>query len=206
MVFDKFGNWLRGGGGRGDARSTRKWIVRLRMVEKRMTRQRNKLIKEEKRMLKEVERAIEDGDMTTARLLAKDVAKNRTMARGCQQMASRVKAIKFKLEQAAATQAIGQDLKGLVKTLHQMNTQLKIPQLEGVLQQMEIETERVDMATEAMDEGFEMMTSDIEEDEMVDKIIGELSASKAAAADFGLPSPDIRSQELQKELEKIKKG
>ncbi|MFX0173547.1 MAG: hypothetical protein ACFE9L_16780, partial [Candidatus Hodarchaeota archaeon] len=97
-------------------------------------------------------------------------------------------------------------LKGLVRTLHTMNAQLKIPQLEGVLQQMEIETERIDVATEALDEGFDMMTSDVEEDEMVDKIIGELSASKAAVADFGLPSPDIRSQELQKELEKIKKG
>jgi len=204
MVFDKFGNWLKGGG--SGAQSTRKWIVRLRMVEKRMNRQRNKLIKEEKSMLKEVEKAIEQGDMTTARLMAKDVAKNRSMARGCQQMASRVKAIKFKLEQAAATQAIGKDLKGLVRTLHTMNTQLKIPQLEGVLQQMEIETERIDIATEALDEGFDMMTTGVEEDEMVDKIIGELSASKAAAADFGLPSPDIRSQELQKELEKIKKG
>ncbi|MHA2175398.1 MAG: Snf7 family protein, partial [Candidatus Hodarchaeales archaeon] len=112
---------------------------------------------------------------------------------------------KFKLEQAAATQAIGKDLKGLVRTLHTMNTQLKIPQLEGVLQQMEVETERIDVATEAMDEGFEMMTSDVEEDEMVEKILGEISASKAATVDFGLPSPDIRSQELQKELEKIKK-
>jgi charged multivesicular body protein 3 len=202
VVFDKFGNWLRGG---DRSSNTRKWIVRLRMVEKRMTRQRNKLIKEERQMLKEVEKAIEDGDMTTARLLAKDVAKNRTMARGCQQMASRVKAIKFKLEQAAATQAIGKDLRGLVKALHQMNTQLKIPQLEGVLQQMEIETERIDIATDAMDEGFEMMTSDVGEDEMVEKIIGEISATKAATADFGLPTPDIRSQELQKELEKIKK-
>ncbi|MFW9855470.1 MAG: Snf7 family protein [Candidatus Thorarchaeota archaeon] len=204
MVFDKFGNWLKGGG--NEAQATRKWIVRLRMVEKRMLRQRSKLIKEEKRMMKEVERAIEDGDVSTARLLAKDVAKNRAMARGCQQMASRVKGIKFKLEQAAATQAIGQDLKGLVRTLHSMNAQLRIPQLEGVLNQMEIETERIDLATEAMDEGFDLMTSDVEEDEMVDKIIGEISASKAAAADFGLPSPDIRSQELQKELEKIKKS
>ncbi|NHJ02805.1 MAG: hypothetical protein EAX86_11765 [Candidatus Heimdallarchaeota archaeon] len=203
MVFDKFGNWLKGG---SNSQNTRKWIVRLRMVEKRMVRQRNKLIKEERQMLKEVEHAIEQGDMSTARLLARDVAKNRSMARGCQQMASRVKAIKFKLEQAAATQAIGKDLKGLVRTLHTMNAQLKIPQLEGVLQQMEIETERIDIATEAMDEGFEMMTTSEEEDEVVDKIIGELSASKAATADFGLPSPDIRSQELQKELEKIKKG
>jgi hypothetical protein len=204
MVFDKFGQWLKGGG--SGSQSTRKWIVRLRMVEKRMMRQRKKLLKEERSMLKEVEKAIDDGDMATARLMAKDVAKNRNMARACQQMASRVKGIKFKLEQAAATQAIGKDLKGLVRTLHTMNAQLKIPQLEGVLQQMEIETERVDIATEAMDEGFEMMTSDVEEDEMVEKILGEISASKAATADFGLPSPDIRSQELQKELEKIKKS
>jgi len=204
MVFDRFGQWIKGGG--SGTQTTRKWIVRLRMVEKRMLRQRKKLQKEEKHILKEVERAIEDGDMSTARLLAKDVAKNRHMAQGCQQMASRVKGIKFKLEQAAATQAIGKDLKGLVRTLHSMNAQLKIPQLEGVLQQMEIETERIDIATEAMDEGFEMMTSDVGEDEMVEKILGEISASKAAKLDFGLPSPDIRSQELQKELEKIKKS
>ena len=204
MVFDRFGQWLKGGG--SGSQTTRKWIVRLRMVEKRMLRQRKKLQKEEKQMLKEVERAIEDGDMSTARLLAKDVAKNRHMAQACQQMASRVKGIKFKLEQAAATQAIGKDLKGLVKTLHTMNAQLKIPQLEGVLQQMEVETERIDIATEAMDEGFEMMTSDVEDDEVVEKILGEISASKAAKVDFGLPSPDIRSQELQKELEKIKKN
>ena len=204
MVFDRFGQWLKGGG--SGSQTTRKWIVRLRMVEKRMLRQRKKLQKEEKAMLKEVERAIEDGDMSTARLLAKDVAKNRHMAQACQQMASRVKGIKFKLEQAAATQAIGKDLKGLVRTLHTMNAQLKIPQLEGVLQQMEVETERIDIATDAMDEGFEMMTSDVEEDEVVEKILGEISASKAAKVDFGLPSPDIRSQELQKELEKIKKN
>ncbi len=204
MVFDRFGQWIKGGG--SGSQTTRKWIVRLRMVEKRMLRQRKKLQKEEKHMLKEVERAIEDGDMASARLLAKDVAKNRHMAQACQQMASRVKGIKFKLEQAAATQAIGKDLKGLVQTLHTMNSQLKIPQLEGVLQQMEIETERIDIATEAMDEGFEMMTSDGEEDEVVEKILGEISASKAAKVDFGLPSPDIRSQELQKELEKIKKS
>jgi len=204
MVFDRFGQWLKGGG--SGSQTTRKWIVRLRMVEKRMLRQRRKLQKEEKQMLKEVERAIEDGDMSTARLLAKDVAKNRHMAQACQQMASRVKGIKFKLEQAAATQAIGKDLKGLVKTLHTMNAQLKIPQLEGVLQQMEVETERIDIATDAMDEGFEMMTSDVEDDEVVEKILGEISASKAAKVDFGLPSPDIRSQELQKELEKIKKN
>jgi len=204
MVFDRFGQWIKGGG--SGSQTTRKWIVRLRMVEKRMLRQRKKLQKEEKHMLKEVEKSIEDGDMSTARLLAKDVAKNRHMAQACQQMASRVKGIKFKLEQAAATQAIGKDLKGLVKTLHTMNSQLKIPQLEGVLQQMELETERIDIATEAMDEGFEMMTSDVEEDEVVEKILGEISASKAAKVDFGLPSPDIRSQELQKELEKIKKS
>ena len=204
MVFDRFGQWIKGGG--SGSQTTRKWIVRLRMVEKRMLRQRKKLQKEEKQMLKEVERAIEDGDMSTARLLAKDVAKNRHMAQACQQMASRVKGIKFKLEQAAATQAIGKDLKGLVRTLHTMNAQLKIPQLEGVLQQMEVETDRIDLATEAMDEGFEMMTSEVEEDEVVEKILGEISASKAAKVDFGLPSPDIRSQELQKELEKIKKN
>lgn len=205
MVFDSFGRWLKGGSSSNKS-STRKWIVRMRMIEKRMKRQRDKLRKEEKKLMKEVESCIEAGDMGTARLMAKDVVKTRNMARGCQKMASRVTAIKFKLEQAAVTQSIGQDLKGLVTALHQVNRELKIPQLEGVLQQMEIETERVDIATEAIDEGFEMISDDVGEDESVDKIIGELSAAKAATTDFGLPTPDIKSEEIKKELDKIKKG
>ncbi|MFX0113079.1 MAG: Snf7 family protein [Candidatus Hodarchaeota archaeon] len=203
MAFKKFGKWVRGGSGtRGSP--TRKWIVRLRMIERRMGRQRQKLKSEENKMMKEVEGAVNRGDMEEARLYAKDVAKTRRMAITTQKIQSRVKAMTFKLEQAHAMESMSRDMVGLVRALKSVNASLRIPQLENVIVDMEQEMTQLDMATEAIDEGLELtdMTEEIDED--VDKIIGELAAGKAAAAATSLPTADIKSQEIQKELEKIK--
>jgi hypothetical protein len=203
LAFKKFGKWVRGGSGtRGSP--TRRWIVRLRMIERRMGRQRQKLKSEEKKMMKEVESAVNRGDMDEARLYAKDVAKTRRMALTTQKIQSRVKAMTFKLEQAHAMESMSKDMVGLVRALKSVNASLRIPQLENVIVDMEQEMTQLDMATEAIDEGLELtdMTEEIDED--VDKIIGELAAGKAAAAATSLPAADIKSQEIQKELEKIK--
>lgn len=198
----KFGSWLKGGGsGKG---STQKWIVRLRMVDKRLDRQRRKLLGEEKKMMKEVKEAVARGDMSSARLFAKDVSKSRNMALGCQSLRSQVKGMTFKLQQAQAVQSIGQDLKGMVRALHQVNRTLRVPELEKVLGQMETEMGRLDLTTESIDEGFDMISMSENEDVEVDKIIGEITAGEAAVADSGLPTADVRSQELAKELKKLK--
>jgi len=204
LAFKKFGRWVRGGSGT-KASPTRRWIVRLRMIERRMGRQRQKLKSEEKKMMREVESAITRGDTDEARLYAKDVAKTRRMALTTQRIQSRVKAMTFKLEQAHAMESMSRDMVGLVRALKSVNASLRIPQLEHVIVDMENEMTQLDMATEAVDEGLELTDLGSEEiDEDVEKIIGELSAGKAAAAASALPSADIRSQEIQKELEKIK--
>jgi hypothetical protein len=204
LAFKKFGKWVRGGSGTRGGSPTRKWIVRLRMIERRMGRQRQKLKAEEKKMMREVESAVNKGDMDEARLYAKDVAKTRKMGLTTQKIQSRVKAMTFKLEQAQAMESMSQDMVGLVRALRSVNASLRIPQLENVIVDMEQEMTQLDMATEAIDEGLELtdMTEEIDED--VDKIIGELAAGKAATAATSLPTADIKSQEIQKELEKLK--
>ncbi len=205
MAFKKFGRWVRGDTGKGGRSPTRKWIVRLRMIERRMGRQRQKLKSEEQKMMKEVEAAVTKGDMDEAKLYAKDVAKTRRMALSTQKVQSRVKAMTFKLEQAHAMESMSQDMVGLVRALRSVNASLRIPQLEHVIVDMEQEMTQLDMATEAIDEGLDLTDLDSEETGVeVDKIIGEISAGKAATAATSLPSADIRSQEIQKELQKLK--
>jgi hypothetical protein len=118
---------------------------------------------------------------------------------------SRIKTMTFKLEQATAVQSIGKDMVGLVRALRGVNETLRIPELTNIMGAMEMEMEKLDMTSETIDEGFEMADFSEAEDEDVEKIIGEISAGQAAVADMGLPTPDIRSQELASELEKLKK-
>lgn len=204
MTFKKFNQWLTG---KDPKQMTQQWIVRLRMVERRLNRQGQKMKRDEGKMLKEVKSSMESGDMETARLFAKDVARSRRMRIGTQKLASRIKAINFKLQQAQAVQTIGSDLTGLVRALKGVNQTLKIPEIEQTVMRMEYEMEKLDMTSESLEDGFESITyGGEEEDQEVDKILGELSAARAATADIGLPTPDIRSKALQKDLDELERG
>ena len=129
-----------------------KWIINMRMVEKRLERQRRKMKKDEQKMMREVKQSIENDDMEAAKLFAKDIARNRKMSNNLQRLRSQVKGIGYKLEQASAVQSIGGDLRGLVKSLGQINRRMAIPQMENILFAMENEIETLNMTCLGGDE------------------------------------------------------
>jgi len=204
IIVFLFGSWFKGGGGK--KASPKKWAVKMRIVQRRMERQRMKLKKEESKMMKEVKEAVAKGDMEAARLYAKDVAKTRKMALGCQRLGSRVKTISNQLEQAGAIQSIGSDMKGLVKSLAAMNASMKIEGLDGILGEFEEQMGTLEFASETMDSAFDNISYSETEDADIDAILGEVSAGVTASTVGGLSKVDAKAQDLADELKKLKES
>lgn len=183
-----------------------KWIVNMRMVEKRLDRQRKKMLKDELKMKKEVKDALEKDDLDTARLFAKDMARSRKMAFNLQKLKSRVKTMTFKLEQASAIQQIGMDLRGLVKSLYQVNRRLNVGGMEQLLFTMENEMENLNLTTETLEEGLDSISFEEEgEDEEANKILEEIKASRVAETASSLASgSDTLSSDIEERLKKLK--
>ncbi|HKZ41553.1 MAG TPA: Snf7 family protein [Candidatus Hodarchaeales archaeon] len=183
-----------------------RFIISMRLVERRLERQSSKLKKEEFKMAKEVRHAIETDDMDAAKLFAKDIARNRHMVLNLQTLRSRVKGISFKLEQASAVQQLGGDIRGLVRSLVRINRQMAIPEMERLLMGMETEMETLNMTTETLEEGFESISAGTEgesEDAEANQIIEELQAAKVSGQ--ALPTPaDSRADEITNRLQKLK--
>lgn len=183
-----------------------KWIINMRMVDKRLERQRKKIQHDELKMMKEVKDALAKDDMDTARLFAKDIARSRKMAYNLQKLRSKVKTMVFKLEQASAVQQIGSDLRGLVKSLYMVNRTLAIPQMENILFAMENEMENLNLTTETLDEGLDTaFESDETEDAEADKILEEMKATRVATTESSLASAgDTLSEDLEARLQRLK--
>ncbi len=200
MAFGKFFNWLKGGS------SPRQMTVRLKMIARRMDRQHRKLKNSEAKLTKELRQAVLKGDMDAAKLYAGDVVRSRKMALGTQRLSSRITTIVFKLEQAQATEEIARDLQNLVGSLAMINQTLQIPQLSQTLEQMEVEMGDIDMSSETIGESFEgLMDAEVDQGE-IEKVLGEVLSEEEITAAHGLPTPDVKSVEIAKELEKLKKG
>lgn len=192
---------------RGKGQNLQKWIINMRMVDKRLDRQRRKIKKDEMKMMKEVKDAMAQDDLDTARLFAKDIARSRKMAFNLQKLRSRVKTMTFKLEQASVVQAIGMDLRGLVKSLHMVNRQIAIPQMEQLLFAMENEMETLNLTTETLEEGLDGIGDIGEEaDVEADRILEEVTVARVASTESSLASAgkDKLGEDLASRLERLK--
>jgi len=198
MVFGKFVRWLGGG------KSTRDYIIDLKMVNKRLSRSSKKLETDEKKLQRKTRDAMKRGLMDQARLYASNVARNRKWVYSYTRLTTRIEGIIFRLEQADSVQQLASELKGMAGALREVNASLNAPEISALVEDLENSFEGIEMTTDMMDEDFEnMMSLDVDETE-VDKIMGEIGTEIGLGAETGLPTPDIRSTELAKEIEKLR--
>ncbi len=198
MVFGKIVRWLGGG------KSTRDYIIDLKMVNKRLARSAKKLETDEKKLQRKTRDAMKRGLMDQARLYASNVARNRKWVYSYTRLTTRIEGIVFRLEQADSVQQLASELKGMAGALREVNASLNAPEISALVEDLENSFEGIEMTTDMMDEDFEnMMSLDVDETE-VDKIMGEIGTEIGLGAETGLPTPDIRSTELAKEIEKLR--
>ena len=191
-------SWLGGG------KSLQDLIINLKLTDRRLERQKKKLKNKERKMLREARSEIQQGNLENARSYATDAARYRRWAMGYSQLQSRINGLQFKLERSQAVGALAKDLKWVIGSLRTINAQIKAPELGRTINELEGALGEADISTEVMEDGLEgTMAADVEDTE-VDKIMIELGAERSVHAETGLPSPDIRSKELQKEIEKLK--
>lgn len=199
MVFGKFVRWLGGG------KSTRDYIIDLKMVNKRLARTSKKLEMGESKLQRKTRDAMRKGLMDQARLYAQNVARNRKWVYSYTKLTTRIEGIIFRLEQADSVQQLAGELKGMAGALRSINQSLNAPEISALIEDLETSFEGIEMTTDMMDEDFEsMMSLDVDETE-VDKIMGEVGTEIGLGAATGLPTPDIRSTELAKEIEELRK-
>ena len=198
MVFGKFVRWLGGG------KSTRDYIIDLKMVNKRLARSSKKLETDEQKLQRKTRDAMRKGLMDQARLYASNVARNRKWVYSYTRLTTRIEGIIFRLEQADSVQQLASELKGMAGALREVNASLNAPEISALVEDLENSFEGIEMTTDMMDEDFgSMMSLDVDETE-VDKIMGEIGTEIGLGAETGLPTPDIRSTELAKEIEKLR--
>jgi len=198
IVFKRFMSWLGGG------KSLQDLVINLKLTDRRLERQKKKLKNKERKMLREARGEIQQGNLENARTYATDAARYRRWAMGYSQLQSKINGLQFKMERAQAVGDLSKDLKWVIRSLRTINAQIKAPELGQTINELEGALGEADISSEVMEDGLEgTMAADVEDTE-VDKIMVELGAERSVHAETGLPSPDIRSKELQKEIEKLK--
>jgi hypothetical protein len=197
-------NWLSGGKKKDTVRSA---TIKLKVFNKRLTRQVRKMEMTAKQARDKAVRLRKAGDMEGSEFNARNYLQVKKQARAIDRFRTNLEGMVFKLEQANAVKDISVIMQGIATSLGMLKSQLSVPQLTELMTEIGIDMEDFEVTQEITSDGIDNMTLDTAvTDSQVKEILGEIDAEIQVEVGGALPSidPDGKVKELEDELNKLK--
>lgn len=197
-------NWLSGGKKKDTVRSA---TVKLKVFNKRLTRQTKKMEMTAKQARDKAVRLRKTGDMEGSEFNARNYLQVKKQARAIDHFRTNLEGMVFKLEQANAVKDISDIMQGIAASLGMLKSQLSVPQLTEMMTEIGIDMEDFEVTQEITSDGIDNMTLDTAvTDSQVKEVLGEIDAEIQVEVGGALPSvdPNGKVKELEDELNKLK--
>jgi len=114
------------------------------------------------------------GQMDAVKVMAKDLIRTRRYVKKFLLMKANIQAISLKLQTLKSTDAMAQAMKGVTKAMATMNKQMKLPEIQKIMQEFEKESEIMDMKEEMMNDAIDDAMGDDDDEEESDAIVSQV--------------------------------
>jgi hypothetical protein len=204
-ILKDISNWL--SGNKGKDNSVRSAAIKLKVFNKRLTRQSKKMEMTAKLARDKAVKLRKEGDMDGSKFHARNYLQVKKQARAIDNFRTNLEGLQFKLEQASAVSDVAEIMKNIATSISQLKTQLSIPQITEMMKNINLDIEDFEVTQEITSDTMEDMTIDTQvTDSQVDEILHEIDAEINVEVGGALPSvtSDEKISELEDELNKLK--
>lgn len=160
----------------------------LKRAMRELDRERTSLERQEKKTLADIKKAAKAGQVDAAKIMAKDVVRTRRFVKKMILMKTQIQAVSLKVQTLKATNSMAKAMAGVTKAMRRMNATMNLPNLMGIMQEFEKQSELMEMKQEMMDDTVDDVLGEEEDDEesetLVNQVLDELGL--ALNDDLGL--------------------
>jgi len=143
-----------------------------------LDRERMRMEQQEKKIIADIKKMAKEGQMDSVKIMAKDLVRTRRYVKKFILMKANIQAVSMKVQTLRSQNAMAEAMKGVTKAMQNMNRQLKLPQIQKILQEFEKQSEimdmKEDMMNDAMDDALGEDDDEEESDAVVSQILDEL--------------------------------
>ncbi|XP_039260531.1 charged multivesicular body protein 2a-like [Styela clava] len=158
-----------------------------------LDRERAKMEQQEKKVIADIKKMAKQGQMDAVKVMAKDLVRTKRYVKKFIMMRANIQAVSLKLTTLKSQSTMADAMKGVTKAMMRMNKQMKLPQMQKIMQEFEKQSEMMDMKGEMMEDAIDDAMGDADDDEESDQIVAQvLDELGLQLADelTGLPSAD----------------
>merc|ERR1719495_2421243 len=114
------------------------------------------------------------GQMDAVKIMAKDLVRTRRYIKKFMLMKANIQAVSLKIQTLKSQNAMAQAMKGVTKAMMNMNRQMKLPEIQKIMQEFEKQSEIMDMKEEMMNDVMDDAMGDDDEEEETDAIVTQV--------------------------------
>eukprot|EP00163_Fabomonas_tropica_P012705 TRINITY_DN2404_c0_g1_i1.p1 TRINITY_DN2404_c0_g1~~TRINITY_DN2404_c0_g1_i1.p1 ORF type:complete len:215 (-),score=70.24 TRINITY_DN2404_c0_g1_i1:137-781(-) len=170
----------------------RKWQLQLRRDMRALDREIRAIQQEENKVKKSIKEAAKKGQMSSAKLLAKELARSGKAVERLHKNKAQLNSVSMQISSTMATATIAKNIGKSAEIMKMMNGLMSVPALSQSMREMSKEMEKAGLIEEMTDDMFEDLEDDDiseEADEEIDKvltsILGEAGAVGSGKLDSG---------------------
>merc|ERR1719189_188153 len=114
------------------------------------------------------------GQMDAVKIMAKDLVRTRRYVKKFMLMRANIQAVSLKIQTLKSQNAMAQAMKGVTKAMMNMNKQMKLPEIQKIMQEFEKQSEIMDMKEEMMSDVIDDALGDEDDEEEGDAIVSQV--------------------------------
>jgi len=139
-----------------------------------LDRERAQMENQEKRIIADIKKMAKQGQMDAVKIMAKDLVRTRRYEKKFMMMRANIQAVSLKIQTLKSQDAMAQAMKGVTKAMISMNKQLKLPQIQRIMQEFEKQAEIMDMKEEMMSDAIDDAMGDEGDEEETEQIVTQV--------------------------------
>ena len=124
----------------------------LRSGMRQLDRERTRMQTSEKKIITEIKKLAQQGQLGAARIMAKDLVRTRSAVQKFYKMKAQLQAVSIRIQTMQSTNTMAEAMKGAVRAMMRMNKGMNIPALQKIMMEFEKQGEIMDMKQEMMDD------------------------------------------------------
>lgn len=141
-------------------------------------RERTALQNQEKKITVEIKKLAKQGQMSSVRILAKDLVRTRQNVTKFYKMRAELQAVSLRIQTMKSQNEMTTALRGVTRVMGQMNRQMNIPQMQRIMMEFEKQNEMMgmkeEMMSDAMDDAFEEEGEEEEQEQVIAAVLDEI--------------------------------
>merc|ERR1719370_1015747 len=114
------------------------------------------------------------GQMDAVKIMAKDLVRTRRYVKKFMLMKANIQAVSLKIQTLKSQNAMAQAMKGVTRAMMNMNRQMKLPEIQKIMQEFEKQSEMMDMKEEMMNDVIDDAMGDEDDEEEGDAIVSQV--------------------------------